>query len=243
VASSQRKNSQRCERTLLVSEKTIKRLKLNYQGANLAGAVVDSRKVKQYLNFSNACMDRATFTGRDYGHGEIFNCNFSGATFAGAKVDISFRNCNFSGAIFNGSEFPEGSGLGFGFVRCNLSNVQFSNTTFPKNFRFVDCDLTAAKFENLKTMADFEGCDLRGGSVFAGVSGKFKPEKCNVLGVEFRECDLPHTYDEIGRPKQRQVARAESEIEIRLNEIKSLREQGLINDDEYNATRKKILGL
>ena len=242
MASSQRKNSQRCERTLLVSEKTVKRLKHNYKGANLAGAVIASRKVGQYSNFSNACMDRATFTGRDYGV-QIFNANFSGATFAGAKVDVSFTNCNFSGAIFNGSEFPEGSGLWFGFVRCNLSNVQFSNTTFPKNFRFVDCDLTAAKFENLKTMAYFEGCDLRGGSVFAGVSGKFKPEKCNLLGIEFRECDLPHTYDEIGRPKQRQVARAESEIEIRLNEIKSLREQGLINDDEYNATRKKILGL
>jgi hypothetical protein len=39
------------------------------------------------------------------------------------------------------------------------------------------------------------------------------------------------------------VARALSEIEIRLEEIGSLREQGLINDDEYNATRKKILGL
>lgn len=213
----------------------------NAQGANLAGAVVDSRKVKERSNFSGACMDRAIFTGRDYR--QIFNCDFSGVTFAGAKVDVSFRNCNFSGAIFNGSEFPEGSGIWFGFGGCNLSNVQFSNTTFPKNFRFVDCDLTAAKFENLKTEADFEGCDLRGGSVFAGVSGKFKPYKCKLLGIEFRECDLLHTYDEIGRPKQRQVARAESEIEIRLKEIKSLREQGLINDDEYNATRKRILGL
>ena len=202
----------------------------------MTGAFVDGRKVKRGSNFSNACMDRATFTQM------IDNCDFSGGTFAGAKVDVLFTNCNFSGAIFNGSEFENGSGLQ-GFIRCNLSNVQFSNTTLPKNLRFIDCVLTAAKFENLKTYAQFEGCDLRGGSVFAGVSGKFKPYRCNLLGIKFRECDLPHTYSELGLPQQHQTARAESDVEVRLEEIKSLREQGLINDDEYSATRKKILGL
>jgi hypothetical protein len=200
--------------------------------------MVDGRKVKRGSNFSNACMDRATITQM------IDDCDFSGVTFAGAKVDVLFRDCNFSGAIFNGSEFVDnGSGLHIGFIRCNLSNVQFSNTTLPKNLRFVDCVLTAAKFENLKTLAHFEGCDLRGGSVFAGVSGKFNPTMSNLLGIEFRECDLPHTYNEYGLKENPQVAQAVSEIEIRLEEIRSLREQGLINDDEYNATRKKILGL
>ena len=212
--------------------------KTDAQGANLIGAVVDSRKVKRGSNFSGACMDRSTL------NGWIDDCDFSGVTFAGAKVDAAFRNCNLSGSIFDGPEFPE-QGMHIGFWRCNLSNVQFSNTTLPKNLRFVDCDLTAAKFENLDTMAHFEGCDLRGGSVIAGVSGKFFALECNLLGVEFRECDSLRraTYDKYGFPQFHQITQAVSEIEIRLNEIGSLREQGLINDDEYNATRKKILGL
>ncbi len=237
MASSQRKNSRQCEKTLLDSKAFTKWRKTNAQGANLTGAVVDGRKIKRGSNFSGACMDRATLCmGFD-------DCDFSGVTFASAKVDTVFRNCNFSGAIFNGSEFVVSSGLHIGFYRCNLSNVQFSNTTLPKNLQFVDCVLTAAKFENLKTLANFEGCDLRGGSVFAGVSGKFNPTMSNLFGIEFRECDLPHTYNEYGLKEKPQVAQAVSEIEIRLKEIGSLREQGLINDDEYNATRKKILGL
>ena len=233
-----RKNSRRCEKVLLDSKTFTKWRKTNAQGANLTGAFVDGRKVKRGSNFSGACLDRATLDGW------IDDCDFSGVTFAGAKVDAAFRDCNLSGSIFNGSEFVDnGSGLHIGFWRCNLSNVQFSNTTLPKRLQFVDCVLTAAKFENLKTSANFEKCDLRGGSVFAGVSGKFKPYNCNLLGIEFRECDLPHTYDELGLPKKSQVAQAVSEIEIRLEEIGFLREQGLINDDEYNATRKKILGL
>ncbi len=119
-----------------------------------------------------------------------------------------------------------------------MQNVQFLTTELSEFVHFRDSDLSTAKFKNLETKADFVECDLRE-VVFEAVSGSFIASKSNLEGINFGEGNLTQT--ECRQPNQ--AARAVSEIEIRLEEIRSLREQGLINDDEFNATRKKILGL
>ena len=205
------------------------------EDANLKGETIWGPKCYEYHSYKGARMDGVTL------RGEFKNTIFSGVTFVDATFESCvFNNCTFDGAIIKDSKFKINSNLSKTniFSRCNFQNVQFLNTALPKFVHFRDSDFSAAKFESLETKATFVKCDLRE-VVFEAVSGSFIPSQSNLEGINFGEGNLTQT--KIQQPNQ--VARAVSEIEIRLEEIGSLREQGLINDDEYNATRKKILGL
>jgi uncharacterized protein YjbI with pentapeptide repeats len=205
------------------------------EGANLKGETIWGPNCHEYWTYKGARMDGVKL------HGKFKNTIFSGVTFVDATFESCvFENCAFDGAIIKNSKFKVLSQHNRNnvFSRCNFQNVQFLTTELPEFVHFRDSDLSAAKFKNLETKADFVRCDLRE-VVFEAVSGSFIASKSNLEGINFGEGNL--TQSEFRQPNQ--VARALSEIEIRLEEIGSLREQGLINDDEYNATRKKILGL
>ena len=220
---------------LLVFEKIVKWLTGSDEGANLKGETIWGPKLYEYKSYKGARMDGVTL------RGEFKKTVFSGVTFVDATFESCvFNNCTFDGAIIKDSKFKINSNLSKNniFSRCNFQNIQFLNTELHEFVHFWGSDFSAAKFKNLETKATFRKCDLRG-TVFEAVSGSFISRKCNLEGINFGEGNLTQT--EFQQPNQ--AARAVSEIEIRLEEIGSLREQGLINDDEYNATRKKILGL
>ena len=220
---------------LLAFEKIVKRLLGPGEGDHLIGETIWGPNCFEYKTYKGARMDGVKL------HGKFMNTIFSGATFVDATFESCvFDNCSFDGAIIKDSKFTIHSSLSSinRFSRCNFQNVQFLNTTLPKFVRFQDSDFSAAKFGNLETEATFVKCDLRE-VVFEAVSGSFIQIKSNLEGINFGEGNLTQTESQ----KPDQAARALSEIEVRLEEIGSLREQGLINDDEYNATRKKILGI
>ena len=207
------------------------------EGANLIGETILGYEnfPGELKSYKGSRMDGVTL------RGTFKRYIFSGVTFVDATFESCFfDNCSFEGAIIKDSKFTIDDSLSFinRFSMCNFQNVQFLNTTLPKSVRFQDSDFSAAKFGNLETEATFVKCDLRE-VVFEAVSGSFIQIKSNLEGINFGEGNLTQTESQ----KPDQAARALSEIEIRLAEIGSLREQGLINDDEYNATRKKILGL
>jgi uncharacterized protein YjbI with pentapeptide repeats len=197
----------------------------SFKGANLDGATLAGHMTN--FSFENASLNGATLAGT------MLNCSFKNASLKGARFsDARIRLTDFDGADLSGSHFE--------------GDQTFAADPMKRTYWFSECGFAGAK------LLDVTGCVY-----FLGTKEPL-PEITVADGrffVDLKFClKSPHLYEIFGgqylalTPQGfiRKPAINESTsagVESKLAEVKELLSQGLIDQAEHDALRRKILGI
>jgi uncharacterized protein YjbI with pentapeptide repeats len=117
-----------------------------YEESNLSRSKFDSAKIHN-VNYDLTNLSGASFNGSTLSQIEFESSKIIGATFNKASIaNTKFLKCNMTESDFSGVVFSRGTE----FIGCNLTGCDFSGASIPKSFRIKGCDVSGVDFSNIK---------------------------------------------------------------------------------------------
>jgi len=227
--------------------------KYGFSGANLSNATITPLDVfnnpserpewwsslRTQVHFSGANLDGATLSGM------FVEFNFKNASLRGARiVNGYFNGCTFDGADFTSAHFEGKEEFDYwrqanSFSQCDLSSAKFHDVSGCAYLLYSMVNGPAPEFKVLNGVIYLDG-DLCGDSRWgsrAFDAGR-APWDANVTAPTFYAL-TPQGLTPAPSPSTSE----NSSVESKLAEAKQLLEDGLIDQAEHDALRRKILGI
>jgi uncharacterized protein YjbI with pentapeptide repeats len=205
----------------------------SFKGANLDGATLAGHMTK--FLFENASLNGATLAGT------MLNCSFKNASLKGARFsDARIRLTDFDGADLSGSHF-EGDHFAADpmkracwFSECGFAGAKLLDVTGSAYFPGTKEPLPEITVADGRFFIPLLLIPLKSWSLYEIFKG---PPL--ILGTSWFVALTPQGF--IRKPAINESKSAG--VESKLAELKELLSQGLIDQAEHDALRRKILGI
>jgi uncharacterized protein YjbI with pentapeptide repeats len=148
--------------------KTLKE-KLDFKNANLSGANFSGMNISN-LHFENTNLEGANFSDASFENVKFKTANLTKANFSNAKLESTgFKNCKMNDVNFNGMDgiyggFESSDLIGSVFEFVKLESWSFHRSILD-NVLLKDSDLYRVSFEKLRSSNKFRRVNLKTNSV------------------------------------------------------------------------------